>query len=153
MQTVHENTNPRYYGLIDRFKDGGVDESRLILLPRDASLAAHFARYHEIDVALDSYPYNGTTTTCEALWMGVPVVSLVGPGHRSRVGLSLLGAAGLHVLRFDWGGWVYAESEGTYDLSIFLRNCAIGGALCEARLYPHGRSTLGWLPGCRRPHR
>ena len=50
----------------------------------------HLNLYNRVDIAVDTFPYNGTTTTCEALWMGVPVVSLVGKAHRSRVGLSLL---------------------------------------------------------------
>jgi len=47
-----------------------------------------------MDVALDTFPYNGTTTTCEAMWMGVPVVSRAGQTHVSRVGLSLLTSVG-----------------------------------------------------------
>ena len=77
------------------FAEQGVGEGQLVLLPPEASSAGHLGRYAEIDIALDSFPYNGTTTTCEALWMGVPVVTLAGRSHVSRVGASLLRQAGL----------------------------------------------------------
>ena len=56
---------------------------------------SHLALYHRVDAALDTFPYNGTTTTCEALWMGVPVISMAGITHASRVGVSLLTSVGL----------------------------------------------------------
>lgn len=81
--------------LRDRLARQGLPEDRVSLLPGEPSLSQHLRRYGGIDIALDTFPYHGTTTTCEALWMGVPVVSLVGRQHHSRVGLSLLTSVGL----------------------------------------------------------
>jgi predicted O-linked N-acetylglucosamine transferase (SPINDLY family) len=54
----------------------------------------YFEQYNQIDVALDPFPYAGGTTTCDALWMGVPVVSLTGKTAVSRGGLSILSNLG-----------------------------------------------------------
>ncbi len=78
-----------------RFKAHGVARRQLQFYPEAAGVDEHLARYAEIDIALDPFPYCGTTTTCEALWMGVPVISLVGDRHASRVGLDLLTRVGL----------------------------------------------------------
>ncbi len=72
----------------------GIVADRLQLLAQTPDNQSHLAMYNEVDIALDTYPYNGATTTCEALWMGVPVVSLRGLTHASRMGASLLAAAG-----------------------------------------------------------
>ncbi len=77
-----------------RFADAGVQDGRLTLLP-PTSHAEHLGAYHEVDVALDPFPFNGATTTCDALWMGVPVVTLPGATSASRVASSILRAAGL----------------------------------------------------------
>lgn len=73
----------------------GVEAERVELVGWRATAGGHLASYAEVDVGLDAYPYCGTTTTCEALWMGVPVVTLAGAAHVSRVGASLLTAVGL----------------------------------------------------------
>lgn len=72
----------------------GIDTSRITLTPTLAS-KDYFALYNQIDIALDPFPFGGGTTTCDALWMGVPVVSLAGPTAVSRAGLSLLSNVGL----------------------------------------------------------
>lgn len=72
----------------------GIDCGRLVLQGR-TSRAEHVAAYADVDIALDPFPYNGHTTTCEALWMGVPVVTLAGEQRAGRVGLSFLNTIGL----------------------------------------------------------
>ena len=76
-------------------KKAGITPERVELVGRVPTLAEHLALYNRMDIALDTFPYNGTTTTCEALWQGVPVVTLAGHTHASRVGVSLLSNVGL----------------------------------------------------------
>lgn len=77
------------------FADRGIEPRRLALLPKEPTYLRHLQIYDSVDIALDAFPYHGTTTTCEALWMGVPVVTLAGDRHASRVGVSLLTNMGL----------------------------------------------------------
>ncbi len=76
-------------------QNAGIDTERVELAGHSPTLGEHLATYGRVDIALDTFPYHGTTTTCEALWMGVPVVTLAGTTHVSRVGVSLLSNAGL----------------------------------------------------------
>jgi len=79
---------------LEQFEKAGINRDRIAtcgwLQP-----PAHLELYNQVDIALDTFPYNGTTTTCQALLMGVPVVTLVGQQHMSRVGLSILTRLGL----------------------------------------------------------
>jgi len=75
---------------IDQFALNNVSQDKLILVKHSPSYEDHMNLYNEIDIALDTFPYNGTTTTCEALWMGVPVLSLTHESHRGRVTKSIL---------------------------------------------------------------
>jgi protein O-GlcNAc transferase len=81
--------------LASEFVARGVDATRLEMLAWTPSPREGLALYNQVDIALDSFPYTGTTTTCEALVMGVPVVTLRGSAHAARVSASLIAAAGL----------------------------------------------------------
>ncbi|MBP7141099.1 MAG: tetratricopeptide repeat protein [Opitutaceae bacterium] len=79
---------------LERLTRNGLDASRVELLDPAPDIRSHLETYSRLDIALDTFPYHGTTTTCEALWMQRPVVTLEGDRHASRVGVSLLTAAG-----------------------------------------------------------
>ncbi len=84
---------------LERFASAGVkDLSRIELLDLLPTRNDHLRLYSRLDIALDPFPYNGTTTTCQALWMGVPVVTLLGTHHVSRVGGGILEQMGLGYL-------------------------------------------------------
>lgn len=78
-----------------RFATHGIAAARLELMGWSTERRDQLAYYQEVDLALDPFPYNGTTTTCEALWMGVPVVATQGDRHAARVSASLLTRVGL----------------------------------------------------------
>jgi len=80
--------------LLDWFAAEGVARERLHLHPR-CGMQAYLALHDRVDVCLDTYPYNGGTTTLHALWMGVPTLTLAGLTPASRSGASILGHAGL----------------------------------------------------------
>lgn len=80
------------------FDEAGIAPERIEMTGYVSGLADHLSSYGRVDIALDTYPYHGTTTTCETLWMGVPVVTLAGNVHASRVGVSLLHGVGLSEL-------------------------------------------------------
>ena len=95
----------------------GVDPKRLVFRPRVDHAA--FLRLHaEADIALDPFPYHGTTTTCFSLWMGVPVVSLAGRSHAARVGVTLLTHAGLpHLVARDADHYVQVAVDLAADMN------------------------------------
>jgi predicted O-linked N-acetylglucosamine transferase (SPINDLY family) len=81
-------------GVLDFLAAQGVAPERVELVG-EAPIGEYLARYRRADIALDSLPCAGGTTTCDALWMGVPVITLVGDRPFSRSGASLLRNAGL----------------------------------------------------------
>jgi len=81
--------------ILNKFSLGGIAPERIIMQGVVKSRYDHFAEYSRVDIALDTFPYHGTTTTCEALWMGVPVITMAGRTHCSRVGVSFLTNVGI----------------------------------------------------------
>jgi protein O-GlcNAc transferase len=81
--------------LVERFGAAGIEAERFELVGAVPAYRDHLALMARADIALDPFPYHGTTTTLETLWMGTPVITLAGATHVSRVGVSLLTAVGL----------------------------------------------------------
>jgi protein O-GlcNAc transferase len=125
----------RILELFDKF---GIDASRLRLTGPLANV--EFLRlYQEVDITLDSFPCNGATSTCESLWMGVPVISLLGNTCAGRAGLSLLTAAGYPEwvaqtdqqyieIALKLAGDFETLSETRADLRRRVQNSALGNA-------------------------
>ena len=105
-----------------RFRTAGVDPERLVLLGWADDPAGHLNLYNRIDIALDPTPYNGTITTCDALWMGAPVVTLLGGRHAARVGASLLASVGLSdLIAATPERYVETAASLAHDLSRLMR--------------------------------
>jgi len=131
--------------LAQRFHDRGIGRERIDFQGRIRSLKEHLAVYNLVDIALDTFPYNGATTTCEALWMGVPVVTVAGDRHAARVGASLLSAAGVsELVTHDVEGYVETAVALAADRSRIvsfrqtLRGRVAQGMLCDGTSFTRG---------------
>jgi len=96
----------------EKFVSNGIHQDRLDFRGAESYIKEHLRHYSDIDIALDAFPYNGTTTTCESLWMGVPVLTITGGFHASRVGTTLLQSLGLT----DW----IADDEADFIQKAYL---------------------------------
>lgn len=81
--------------MMEWFKQAGIHEDRLLIAPR-TDMANYLKQHHQVDLCLDTFPYNGGTTSWHALWMGVPTLTLTGNMLPSRVGCAIQGYMGLH---------------------------------------------------------
>lgn len=113
---------------------------RLELRGPEMLQSGHLGIYGQVDIALDTFPYNGTTTTCEALWMGVPVVTMAGAVHASRVGASLLAQVGLdHLVTHTTDDYIRcaarlaADIDALAHLRASLRERIVASPLCDEK--------------------
>jgi predicted O-linked N-acetylglucosamine transferase (SPINDLY family) len=131
----------------------GVDPARMRIVGERPHVE-HLALLSEIDVALDTWPFSGTTTTCECLWMGVPVVTRAGRTHASRVSAGLLRRAGLdRFVATDPAGYVALATALAADRNALrayrgsLRQRIIAAGLTDGRALASEleRVYAGWV--------
>ena len=127
---------------LDLFRQEGIAQNRIELHARLANPNDHLALYNSIDICLDPFPFNGATTTCEALWMGVPVVTLAGDRHVGRVGASLLTNVGLtNFIAQDIDGYIETAIKMASDTDYLqstrqgLRERMQHSPLCDGRSF------------------
>jgi len=138
---MHHGTRKQLLGELER-RD--VDPERIVLKPWERAVESHLCVYNEVDIGLDTFPFNGATTTCEALSMGVPVVTVSGPTHPSRMGASILSAAGLAscVARSD-AQYVEIAAHLARDLAELARlRAGMRERLAASRLHDRRAFTL-----------
>ena len=101
-------------GLLSKFEKFGVEDQIKIFNRLDfQNIKDHLNLYNRIDIGLDTFPYNGVTTTFEALWMGVPVITMKGYNFNSRCGESILKNSGFNSL-------IASDKKNYIDKAIYL---------------------------------
>jgi protein O-GlcNAc transferase len=127
---------------LKKFEEHGINNERVILLSWSNSRQDHLNLYNSIDLALDTFPYNGTTTTFESLWMNVPVLCMEGNNHSGRVGYSILKNLGLESFiskseeHYIEKALHFAKNrEEVNELSLGLRDKLTSSDLCNAKKF------------------
>lgn len=154
---------------MNALREQGIDGRSVDLLPLQSETAEHLSTYAGMDISLDPWPYAGTTTTCESLFMGVPCITLRGGCHAHNVGVSLLTEVGM------FEGWVACDLDAYVDCAVHaasdlqalagiragLRQRMLSSRLCDAPEFVAGLEEVyrslwhTWLDGagaCMLPH-
>uniref|UniRef100_A0A1D1XCI1 Probable UDP-N-acetylglucosamine--peptide N-acetylglucosaminyltransferase SPINDLY n=2 Tax=Anthurium amnicola TaxID=1678845 RepID=A0A1D1XCI1_9ARAE len=137
----------------------GLEALRVDLLPLILLNHDHMQSYSLMDISLDTFPYAGTTTTCESLYMGVPCVTMAGPVHAHNVGVSLLSKIGLeHLVAKTEEEYVQiairlaSDITSLSDLRMDLRELMLKSPVCEGAKFTLGLETTYrnlWSRYCR----
>lgn len=95
----HPNYNmvPTRNSVMKTFVENGIEESRITIIWEKHPSGSHLRYYNEIDIVLDAMPLTGGTTTIDALWMGVPVITKVGDAHPQRLSYSIINNVGINL--------------------------------------------------------
>jgi len=143
---------------LTRLAQRGVKSERLTMMGLQNSVVSHLECYHQVDIAVDPIPYNGTTTTCEALWMGVPVITLLGDRHAGRVGASLLTQVGMTELIASSvqeyvriASFLAGNRQRLTDFHQTLRSTMARSALCDSASFTHSMEAayrVMWQAWC-----
>lgn len=143
--------------LINEFGKNGVGPERLHFVNNTGMPISHLSFYDEIDITLDTFPLTGGTTTCDALWMGVPVVSKVGPGLHQRLSYGLMSAIGLEELcvetdedYIEKAVELAKDPESLHFLRRELRPSILNSSLCRAEDF--GRNFCNVMTDVAKKH-
>lgn len=149
--------------LIERFAAHGIGAGSVETLGIAFERADHLARMADVDIALDPFPFNGCTSTFEALWMGLPVVTLAGRRWLGRMGTSFLSTAGMtEWIARDRPGYVATAVRLAGDIDALariragLRQRIARSPLCDAPAYARSVEQAYravWRRWCRADHR
>jgi len=137
--------------VLDKFKKHGIEINRLILLGQSITRKEALETYNRIDISLDPFPFQGNTTTCESIWMGVPVITLKGDRHLFHFGESINSNLNMN----DW----IAKNQEDYikkaikfthsfeklsEIRKSLRKVFLESPLCDAPRFVKHFSKLFW---------
>jgi predicted O-linked N-acetylglucosamine transferase (SPINDLY family) len=129
-----------YYDQFERF---GISPDRIDIQGQKRAVE-YLQLFNRVDIALDTYPYNGCMTTLEGLWMGVPIVSLLGENYVSRAALSMLTRIGLEFFVASRPKEYVAKAcalaqnpEALLDIRYSMRRRMTSGTLCNAKVFAH----------------
>jgi len=143
-ETVRERTR-------HRFEKMGITPDRLILSEPMGSIKEHLSEYNRVDIALDTFPYPGVTTSIEAMWMGVPVLSLLGNNFLSLSAKSIAHYSGLQDwVAIDEDDYVlkavrYAENQNRLaELRSKLRQQVLASPLFDAPRFARNFENAMW---------
>jgi protein O-GlcNAc transferase len=134
--------------ILTRFKLKGISSKRIHLISKKENAYDHLLRYNQADIALDTFPFSGATTTFQAMWMGVPVITLMGDRFIARMGATLTSQIGLGSIiantKDEYLSHAVAMAEDIKSLQETrktLRQKIYNSSLCNGLVYTQNLET------------